>query len=67
MVVLALFYALIIKKPEVADEEDNGLKKDEEYLHPVGSDAIQQDISARKANVPLPPDPEYLDQMRKTR
>lgn len=65
---LALFYALVIKKPDVDSDDDSGneLGSDEEWLHKhlTEKDLLNPDtlrmLENRKANAPLPPELDFL-------
>ena len=68
MLALALFYALVIKKPDHVEDDDNGndLGSDEEWLHRhlKEKDLLDPDtlrmLENRKANAPLPPQLDFL-------
>lgn len=65
---LALFYALVIKKPDTDSDMDSGndLGSDEEWLHRhlkeedlLNPDTLRM-LENRKANAPLPPELDFL-------
>jgi len=72
---LSLFYALVIKKPDVDsdDDGDNELQSDEQWLHNhlTEKDLLNPDtlrmLENRKANVPLPPELDFLKTAKEER
>ena len=70
MLVLALFYALIIRKPDVEDEDrPTELKPDEELLR-TDTDHLNPEVQKAMADVdrmPLTLDQEYLKACRAER
>lgn len=65
---IAVFYALVIKKPDDASEAESGneLSSDEEWLHKhlTEKDLLNPEtlriLENRKANAPLPPEYDFL-------
>ncbi|XP_013386043.1 polycystic kidney disease protein 1-like 2 [Lingula anatina] len=66
---LAVFYALVIKSPDVDEEgdedRDNNLKPDEEYLHEDQVTGVAKPMKPSLA--PEPPDEEYIRAAREKR
>nr|XP_034310453.1 uncharacterized protein LOC105340501 isoform X2 [Crassostrea gigas] len=77
VVIFAIFYALVIKKPEAQDDEDDHLKpdlsKDEEYLHDHLTEKDLEDpqkmrmLEQRKIQATLPPELDFLKTIREER
>jgi len=69
---LALFFALVIKKPDQDEDVDPGLEKGEEYLHKHEKQSQKLNAKVRRKlnkykNIPLPPTEEYLAAARALR
>ncbi|XP_067947593.1 polycystin-1-like protein 2 [Watersipora subatra] len=69
---IALFWALVIRKPTNDDDVDPGLEKGEEYMHKHEKQCQKLDQQVRKRlnkykNVPIPPSEEYLTAARALR
>ena len=69
---LALFFALVIKKPDQDEDVDPGLEKGEEYLHKHEKQSQKLTAKVRRKlnkykNIPLPPTEEYLAAARAMR
>ena len=69
---MALFFALVIKKPDSDENVDPGLDKGEEYLHKHEKQCARLSANARKKlhkykNIPTPPTEEYLSAARALR
>ncbi len=72
---MALFYTLIIRKPDTDGEENGGtdLRKNEEWIHKHWTDKdldnpeMKKLVAQYKTNIPEPPDEEYLEAARQER
>ena len=77
VIVFAIFYALVIKKPEAQDDDDDQVKpdlsKDEEYLHDHLTEKDLEDpqklrmLEQRKIQATLPPELDFLKTIREER
>lgn len=75
VLLVALFYALVIRKPDTEDEEENEQSKkapSSELLHAVHSEADLEHLAVRQSiqqykNAPPPPDAEVLNAARELR
>ncbi|XP_062611467.1 uncharacterized protein LOC134273293 [Saccostrea cucullata] len=77
VIIFAIFYALVIKKPEAQDDDDVPLKpdlsKDEEYLHDHLTEKDLEDpkklrmLEQRKTQATLPPELDFLKTIREER
>ena len=75
MLILAAFYALVIRKPDTEGDENGGtdLRKNEEWMHrhwtedDLNKPETRQLIAAYKSDIPEPPDEEYLQAAREER
>ena len=75
VLVLAAFYALVIRKPDT-DSDNAGttdLRKNEEWLHKhfteddMNNPETRKLVASYKSNLPEPPDEEYLQEARQMR
>ena len=72
---MALFYTLVIRKPDTDGEENGGtdLRKNEEWIHNHWTDKdldnpeMKKLVAQYKTNIPEPPDEEYLEAARQER
>jgi polycystin 1L2 len=77
VIIIAIFYALVIKKPEAQDDDDIQLKpdlrNDEEYLHDHLTEKDLEDpqklrlLEQRKTQATLPPELDFLKTIREER
>lgn len=72
VVLLALFFALVIKKPANDEDADNSLDKGEEYLHKhvTAEEAKSHDVRealSKYKNIPLPPCDDYIKAAKEKR
>ncbi len=72
---MALFYTLIIRKPDTDGDENSStdLKKNEEWIHKHWTDddldnpEMRKLVAQYKTNIPEPPGSEYLNAAREER